>query len=288
MSDMVLELTDNTNKPLFRISSINDDSSAGFKRSDTFSVILIQEGEGTVIADFSEYSFAPNCLVCFSLYQAFSFKSEGKLSGVMISFHPDFFCLHQHRNEVSCNGILFNNVYESPVTPLTASDRRSIESLAEGIISELKDPGMAQAEVLLSYLKILLINASRIKIAAHDNEGVLPATEPLILGQLKDALEQNFQSLHRPGDYAGLLNTTVTVLNNISKRHFNKKLTDLITERIITAAKRELYLTAKPVKLVAREMGFNDEFYFSRHFKKHAGVSPLVFRNTAGFNKGGA
>jgi len=47
-------------------------------------------------------------------------------------------------------------------------------------------------------------------------------------------------------------------------------------------------LQPKPVKLVARGMGFNDEFYFSRHFKKHVGVSPLVFRNTAGFNKGGS
>lgn len=33
------------------------------------------------------------------------------------------------------------------------------------------------------------------------------------------------------------------------------------------------------------ELGYEDEFYFSRYFKKKVGVSPQIFRNTIGFDK---
>jgi YesN/AraC family two-component response regulator len=63
-----------------------------------------------------------------------------------------------------------------------------------------------------------------------------------------------------------LLNISPNALAKIAKTHFNKTLTDLITERIVIEAKRELYLTDKSIKEVAYELGYNDEHYFSRFF----------------------
>ena len=85
-----------------------------------------------------------------------------------------------------------------------------------------------------------------------------------------------------------MLNISSKALGKITKTHFNKTLTDLIAERIIIEAKRELYLTSKPVKAIAWELGFEDEFYFSRFFKANADVSPQLYRNTVGFARGEA
>jgi AraC family transcriptional activator of pobA len=79
-----------------------------------------------------------------------------------------------------------------------------------------------------------------------------------------------------------VLHLTPKALGRITKQHFNKTLTDLIAERIIIEAKRELYLTSKPVKTIAHELGFDDEFYFSRYFKNRTFVSPQIYRDTAG------
>ena len=57
----------------------------------------------------------------------------------------------------------------------------------------------------------------------------------------------------------------------------------MISERIIIEAKRELYLTSKPVKEIAYHLGYTDEYYFSRFFKANAGVSPQIYRDTVGF-----
>src|SRR5208283_3101704 len=42
--------------------------------------------------------------------------------------------------------------------------------------------------------------------------------------------------------------------------------------------KWELLHTLKPVKEISRELGFSDELYFSRLFKKATGYSPTFFR----------
>ncbi|MEX0662390.1 MAG: helix-turn-helix domain-containing protein [Balneolaceae bacterium] len=82
-----------------------------------------------------------------------------------------------------------------------------------------------------------------------------------------------------------MLTISAKALATITKKHFNKTLTELISERIIIEAKRELYLTNKPIKEIAFELGYEDEYYFSRFFKKNADVSPQFYRETVGFGK---
>ena len=67
--------------------------------------------------------------------------------------------------------------------------------------------------------------------------------------------------------------------------YFNKTISDLIAERIIIEAKRELYLTNKTIKEIAYSLGYQDEYYFSRFFKTNAAVSPQLYRETVGFGR---
>jgi AraC-like DNA-binding protein len=78
---------------------------------------------------------------------------------------------------------------------------------------------------------------------------------------------------HSPADYAELLYISPKALAKITKSYFNKPLSSLINERIIIEAKRELYLTDKTIKEIV-ELGYEDEYYFSRFFKVNADVSP--------------
>jgi AraC family transcriptional activator of pobA len=100
--------------------------------------------------------------------------------------------------------------------------------------------------------------------------------------------EEHYKIKHSPSEYADMLNMTTKSLNRLSKVYFNKTLSNLIAERIVIEAKRELYLTEKPVKKIAFELGFNDEFYFSRFFKSNTKISPQIYRDTVGFNRASA
>ena len=249
-----------------------------------FSILLVSQGSGRAIRDGAEFSFAGPCLLCFSIYQPYSLAADGVFEGLLLTFHPSFFCLFEHRHEVSCNGVLFNNLYDTPVVELGGEDADALMRIALQIRDELGRPGQPDSDVLLSFLKVFLINASRVKLE-QQAEVVDARKATPILGELTGAIETHYRTHHQAGDYEQLLHVSAAVLNKASKQYFDKTLTELIAERLIIEAKRQLYLTAKAVKEIAFELGYTDEFYFSRFFKKNVGVSPQVFRETVGYDK---
>ncbi len=270
----------------FKLFSFEDNSYFDhLQRNNYYSLIWVTEGAGKLKTDFSEYSFEENSLFAFTPYQPFMFSSN-LVKGIAIYFHADFFCIHKHQTEVTCNGVLFNNIYQRPFVFVDKELRGTLHKMVDQIRLEMQNPGLAQYELLISYMKIFLIAASRSKLQQQPQETALKKEkEPLILQNLKEAIEKDFKSKHTPGDYAVLLNISPNALARITKSYFNKTLTDLITERIIIEAKRELYLTNKTVKEVAWELGYEDEYYFSRFFKKNVNISPQIYRQTVGFGK---
>ncbi|MBW4360628.1 helix-turn-helix domain-containing protein [Flavobacterium taihuense] len=274
----------------FKLSTF--DSNCQFseiQRLNYFSLIWIQKGSGLVTADFSENQFEAGDLFAFSPYQPFMLASEENIEGVAIHFHPEFFCIYKHQAEIATNGILFNNIFKPPFVTVDEVSKKILEMVVGQIRTEMQKPELAQYELLVSYLKIFLITATRLKNKQQPDEEFQVSTdakEPYILQNLKNYIELHFKTKHSASDYAELLNITPKALAKITKNHFNKTLTDLISERIIIEAKRELYLTNKAVKEIAFELGYDDEHYFSRFFKNNAEVSPQIYRDTVGFARG--
>ena len=273
----------------FKLFSFEDDSYFDhIQRNNYYSLIWLTQGDGKVKADFSEYDFQENSLFAFSPYQPFMMSGNQKLGGIAIQFHPDFFCIHKHQAEVACNGVLFNNIYNPPFITIDKNSASTFRMLMNQIKVEMQNPALAQYELLISYLKIFLITASRLKTEQEPKalQAVSEFKEPFILQNLKDAIEKDFKTKHSASDYAKVLIISASALAKITKTHFNKTLTDLISERIIIEAKRELYLTNKAVKEIAYELGYQDEYYFSRFFKTNADISPQMYRDTVGFGRG--
>ncbi len=274
----------------FKLFSFEDDSYFDhLQRNNYYSLIWLTNGTGKVKADFSEYDFMENSLFAFSPYQPFMLSANKAMNGFALQFHPDFFCIHKHQSEVACNGVLFNNIYNPPFITIDEDSASTFRMLMNQMKTEIQNPALAQYELLISYLKIFLITASRLKTEQEPNalKAVSEQKEPFILKNLKDAIEKDFKTKHSASDYAKVLNISASALAKITKEHFNKTLTDLISERIIIEAKRELYLTNKAIKEIAYELGYQDEYYFSRFFKTNADISPQMYRDTVGFGRGG-
>lgn len=270
----------------FKLFAMEDHSSFDhLQRLNYYSLIWVQKGNGKVKVDFSEYDFSENQLLAFAPYQPFMLSTKDALEGSVIHFHPDFFCIMKHHDEVACNGVLFNNIYEPPYVKVDATAKATFEMVLAQMKTEMQNPALAQYELLISYLKIFLITASRLK--KEQQPEVLREAEvnsaPFILQNLKNFIEIHYKTKHSASDYADLLHISPKALAKMTKDHFNKTLTHLIAERIIIEAKRELYLTNKAVKEIAYELGYDDEHYFSRFFKNNAEVSPQMYRDTVGF-----
>lgn len=279
-----------TGKTAFKIQAIENDLYNDIQRLNTYTLLWITSGNGAVNADFNKYHFQNNTLLSFSPHQPFHLKLNTKLEGTVIQFHPDFFCIFKHQKEVACDGVLFNNIYDPPLLKLNDATSNKFEMLTQQMREEMQNPELAQYELLISYLKIFLITASRLKNSFEaevqkPQESIDDNNEPFILQKLKDYINIHYKTKHTASEYAELLTVSTKSLGRLTKDYFNKTLTDLISERIIIEAKRELYLTNKSVKEIAFELGYEDPYYFSRFFKKNAQVSPQVYRETVGFGR---
>ncbi|MBO7376301.1 MAG: helix-turn-helix domain-containing protein [Clostridia bacterium] len=69
--------------------------------------------------------------------------------------------------------------------------------------------------------------------------------------------------------------------NYIFKQNLGMTVGQYISETRLNLAQNELRNTRHSVQRIAAQVGYEDEFYFSRWFKKKTGLSPLYYRKTA-------
>lgn len=270
-----------TNVLAFTLIRLNDDTYfKSLKSYNCYKVILIRKGKGQVTFDTAKYDFSDNCLIRFPIYQPFQLDADGPLDGILLQFHPDFFWNHKYDMELTSKQVLFKSIGEIPLIKIGSAEMTQLLFPLDRLLSELNSDCLGRYDIAISWVKIFMIYASRIKMERGIIRSETLSAVHYIVRELINAVEQHFQHKHRPADYAKLLNVTVKTLNRMARQHLGKTVGDMISERIITQAKHELYLSDKPVKQIALELGFNDVAYFSRFFKLRTNVSPDVYRKS--------
>jgi AraC-like DNA-binding protein len=257
-------------------------------RTNYFTIYWVRAGSGTFWADSAHHEFAEHSLLFFVPYQNIRLVPERPVEGLSLQFHANFLCIETYHHEVGCDGVLFNNLYGIPIVRLEERHRAEFADLFGNIRREMGERGVAQSEVLLSYLKILLVRATRLKLEQQEVQGEgTTSRRPDSLVKLRELLEASYHTLHAPADYARRLHLTPRALGRLVKEHLGKTLSELIRERIVKAARWDLIHTNKPVKQIARELGYDDELYFSRLFKRATGFAPTAFREFETAIRGG-
>jgi AraC-like DNA-binding protein len=267
---------------LLRLKAVDEAALCTPVQYPVYTVFFIPEGVGNYHADFGVFSFKGPVLLFSTPLQVIYMQECRFLNGKMLQFHGDFYCIEFHREEVSCNGLLFNNIYIDPVVNLSDREAGLFDSLLTDLNNELNEAGPSEI-ILRAYLQLFLAKSSSIKIRAiAENTSKIEKDEQM--ERFRKLLDEHFLTLHKPSDYAALLAMTPDNFSKRSTRYFKKTPSQLIQERIILEAKKQLHLTRKSIKEIAWNLKFQDEFYFSRVFKKFTNASPQAFRDQTGIS----
>ncbi|GLC88908.1 AraC family transcriptional regulator [Lysinibacillus piscis] len=106
-------------------------------------------------------------------------------------------------------------------------------------------------------------------------------TTSISLKDIRDYIAQNHHlplSIEHLAYIAGL---SASYFGEAFKKAYGQSATDYLTELRIGHAKQLLRDSDLLLRDIAREVGYSDEFYFSRKFKKEVGVSPSVYSKAA-------
>lgn len=96
--------------------------------------------------------------------------------------------------------------------------------------------------------------------------------------QFRMLMAKNIRAIKSPSGYSTRLNVSQSYLNESVKRITGFSISYWIQQEILLEAKRLLYYSEFNIKQISYELGYEDPSYFSRFFRKAAGMSALEFR----------
>ena len=247
-------------------------------RHDFYQIDWVEHGTGHHIIDSVKYEVRPKMLFFMAPGQIHDFVLSDDTVGFTINFSAEFFVLQlQNKNMLSELPIydLDNSVQ---ALYLDEAQARSILETLNAIGEEYVSDQSGWADMIRSYLYILLMKASRV---AEPGVCADPTSRSLFLARrFKSLLEKQYSTVQQVSEYAQMLRVNERSLNEAVRRATGTTAAKLVRERVMLEAKRLLLHSEVSVAEVADRLSFEDPAYFSRAFKKHTGRSPLEFRQS--------
>lgn len=242
-----------------------------------YAVFLFTSGTGLHEIDFHRYDVKPGSV--FFLYpgQTHSWELSDDADGFMFFHSEEFYEMAYVSNSIK-EFPFFESNYSEKCIYLNAQQEHSIELLFKTLYQETMANEWKKKLLLLSVLTQIYIHLNRyIEHHSTVNFSNLRHYRHLF-SQFEKELDSHFIEIKSATQYAEILNISQKHLNRIVKSITNTTTTDVITNRIVLEAKRQLIYTDNSLAQIALYLGYDDYTYFSRMFKKFTGVNASEFR----------
>jgi len=259
-----------------RIDSSYQDYDESFPHQHKFyQFLFFEKAIGTHLIDDKVYEVENKTIHFVSPNHIHHLKLAIGASGFVCMFKEELFFAHNESSKFLEEIDLFSNWNTNPVLKVENNDFDDLNALLISLKKEFESQKMRRNELLLMWLKIFLINSSRIWGGRKDlHVSRKRKTIEGFLGLVDEYYSENFPVSF----YAGKLNITTTYLSRLVNEVYDKSVSEFINERVVLEAKRIIRLSSKSIKEISFELGFEDPSYFSRFFKKHVQLTPVQYR----------
>ncbi len=245
-------------------------------RHNFYQLVIFTKASGSFSVDFSHFETQEWRAYFMIPVQVHTWDFGDGVDGYVINFSADFFQSFLLRPDYLegfsfCSGHAPDSVIDIP-----AEYQPSVFATCEELIklNESTDKiNLDSIRVLLLYLLLQLD-----KYAQPKQYGNMPAYSYTILRNFQQLVEKHYAAVRLPKHYADMLFITPNHLNSLCKEYLGVQAGEVIRNRVLLEAKRLLSIPAFSVNEIAEELNFNDNSYFTKFFKKSAGVTPEEFR----------
>ncbi|MBA2938881.1 AraC family transcriptional regulator [Paenibacillus sp. CGMCC 1.16610] len=154
--------------------------------------------------------------------------------------------------------------------PLSSQDR-AVKERIERILAPVKNRQLSEKLDLKYQLHSLLTKLMIVKSAKEQEPETLVGMEYALA-----FISENYMKDLKISQLAKMAGYSINHFTRIFKNHMNMTPTEYFLQQRIRKAKQLLFSSEK-MKEVAQQVGYKDEHYFSRAFKKEVGVAPTLY-----------
>jgi len=238
------------------------------KHNNYFEILYLSRGSGYHFIDSRKFEVAPPVMYFIRKDQAHYWELDSEPDGFVIIIKKAFI-------EESLDGELRSLFAQiSRESCIYTKDNATACMLLELLTETNKKEGKYAFHMTEGLLKALL---------AHVLEDVKPYTG---YAEITSNLYQSFLALldaeqtvkNKVHYYAEQLSTSPQNLNAACRKAVNQSSEDVLSEFIISEAKRLLLYTDNTIAEISFLLDFNDPSHFVKYFKRKTGQTPLAFR----------
>lgn len=245
-------------------------------KHDFYLTVLFTKGAGTHEIDFNTYDITPGTVFMMSPGQMHNWKLSKDIDGYVFFHTKNFYNSGFTKTSVD-DYLFFQSLHNPPIINLDKVHTKKIEVLFKELVNEHEQKAYMKLEKIHALVNLIYVELSRQYFPTIQIRNETYLTKIRILENL---ISQFFKTKKYPREYASLMNLSEKHLNRMSKECLNKTTTELIAERIVLEAKRLLIHSKQTISEIANELGYEDNSYFSRFFKKHTEQTPAQFLNS--------
>jgi len=238
--------------------------------ADLHHVFHVSAGGGAMLADAARIAFAAPCLLLVPAGTVHGFHWDLESSGSVLTVASNYFAEFVRRD--SDLGALFQATAAVPCGQDDTSVVGAIRLLRKELAWAAPGHRAAAEAGLLGLLAAVL------RLHGPGLGAPRPTAQAALVARFRARIEERFRLRERMEAHAAALAVSPRRLRAACSAVARQAPADMLDQRAVLEAKRSLLYGNLSVAQVGYALGFEDPAYFSRFFRRHAGIAPAAFR----------
>ena len=244
------------------------------QRLDFDLLVHIESGSARHTVDFTDYALGAGDVLWVRAGQVHQWGAIADIEGAVAMFGP-------HTVDERTRDLIRSHLVR-PRNHWLAADLTGTpvsQALALLVLSG-NDPRTRERAGLRQVALAHCLAALLVQLALVEPAGAAPAPGPTheAYTWFRDHIEEQFRSWHQVSQYADRLGYSTRTLNRLARQHTGLSAKELIDERVVLEAKRQLSHADASVSEIAEQLGFDDASNFSSYFRRQTQLTPGTFR----------
>ncbi len=244
-------------------------------RHNYYMLLFNERNNGLQLIDFKESAITPHSITCMHLGQVHKWIDYHQLDGYLLFFENEFFALQYQDYQLSEFTFLTYR-FQQPYLEVGHEQFDAWKKIILWMMQEYKEKKMDYVRTLQLLLHVLLIDLKRAFIPLGANREISQSIQ--LIYHFEQLVDKHYKQKHFVKDYAELLYVRPNYLNAVCGPVTGVTAGEVIRTRVLLEAKRLLIHEHKSVAEIAFELGFEDNSYFGKFFKKHELITPEGFK----------
>lgn len=241
-------------------------------RHDYHELLWTRTGSGEHEIDGEPSAVRPGTITLIGRGQVHVLRSATGLSGAVVRFGGELLGAGEVPRWLlaSCG---------ARTVPVPPSHVEALEATIAILAGEIRRPPDARSAGLQRhFLSALLLWVERWYDAVRIERPEADDADQQLHRRFTDVLERDFSRHHDAAHYADALAVPAAQLSKVLAAITGRATKQLITDRVMLEAARLLRFSDLTIGEIAFRVGFGDQLYFSRAFKRQYGEAPMRYR----------